>query len=108
MANEKYSTRTTWYPKPYTAYSHRTVTVSGSSVDYDVSDSGLFNKLEFAYEILIRNGAGDISVKFNSVDNDPVPILANDNFGVSGYLISSIYVTASGGGDVEVYTMGWK
>jgi hypothetical protein len=104
----EYSKKNIWYPKPYTAYAHRTVTVSGSSVDYDASESGLFDKLEFAYEALIRNGSSAISVKFNSVDSDPVPIAANDNFGVSGYLISNIYVTASGGGDVEVYMMGWK
>jgi|WetSurSiteA1Bulk_404760.scaffolds.fasta_scaffold147088_2 hypothetical protein len=95
------------YPKPFTTYAHRTVTFSAGA-DSDISSSGLFDKLEFAYEVLIRNGSTAISVKFNSTDNDPVPIGASDSFGVSGYLVHSIYITASGGGTANIYTTGWK
>jgi hypothetical protein len=107
-ANFNYSGRTSWYPRPYNAYAHATVTVSGGENIRASEVSNLFSRLTTAYEILIRNGGEDVMVKFNSADNDAIPIKASDNFGTAGYNVHEMFLTTSGGGTIEIYTMGWK
>jgi hypothetical protein len=108
--NFSYNTRKGWYPKPYTAYSSIDITVSGSTNDHNIRDNTIFfSKLQSPNEVLIRNGSEPISVKFNSVDNDIVNLVAYDFFQVAGLTIHNIYITVSGSTDAtfNMFTLGW-
>jgi hypothetical protein len=95
--------------KPYLTYAHVELTTSGAISDYDmVANSSLFSNLTTANEILVRAGADDFSVKFNSVDNDSIPIDATAAFGVGSLVINNLYITCSGATTIRVYVAGWK
>ena len=112
MGNYDYSLRTQrGVNKPYNAYASADITVSGSTVNHSLAHyTTLFTKLDSANETLIRNGAEPISVKFNSVSNDAISLVANDFFQVAGLIVTDIYVTVSGGtaAPVSIFTLGWK
>ena len=111
MGNYDYSVRTQrGVNKPYNGYASVEVTVSGSAVDYSLSHTALFTKLDSANETLIRNGSEPVSIKFNSVSNDSISLVANDFFQVAGLIVTDIFVTVSGGSPalLNVFTLGWK
>ena len=60
---DNYSTRNQTYPKPYEAYASGVFTISGSAVDHSIKDNtSFFSVLQQPYEVLLRNGAGDLTV----------------------------------------------
>ena len=98
-------------PKPFSGYACKDITVSGGAVDYSLKDnSTLFNTVTGPIQTWVRNGESDISFKFNSVDNDSIPLLANSDWWVDGFVVTDILVTVSGVSDatMNVYTLGWR
>ena len=109
MNNFSYQTKKQDYPKPYTAYSSGVYTISGTVYDYSIKDNtSFFSNLSSPYEVLLRNGAGDLIVKFNSDLNDPIKLSAYDFFSVTGLTVKYIFVTSSGvASDLSIFSMGW-
>ena len=98
-------------PKPYSAYTSKVITVSGSTTDHSLKDNTeLFSSLASPYEIRIKDITQDISIKFNSDSNDSIPILADNEFDTEGLIVTDIFVTVSGGSDasLNIIAFGWK
>lgn len=93
---------------PYQAYAAATITVSGGVTDFNVNqNSSLFSKVSVPTEILIRNGASPLIIKFNAPAHDSVALPANSVLNFSGLIISNIYVTnTEATTTMEVFTLG--
>lgn len=61
----------------------------------------LFDTVKIAYRVVIRTDAA-ITVRFNSVSNDPVTIAANTSFDCNFLEVSSIFVTAASSAALKV------
>jgi hypothetical protein len=98
-------------PKPFSGYSCKDIVVSGGLTNYSLKEhTDLFDTVTGPIQILIRNGAESITVRFNSVDNDPIPLLGDVDWGVDGLIVMDIFVTVSGSSDatMNIYTQGWR
>jgi hypothetical protein len=108
MGDYDYSVRRKVTDRPYGAYACKTVTVSGVS-DYSLkTHSTLFNTLQNPAELVIRNGSQDITVKFNSSANDPIPVYADTDFGTSSLIVNDLFLTVSGSSTITIFTLGWS
>jgi hypothetical protein len=111
MPFDRYSTRNSEFPRPYSAYASRVITVSGSTTDYSLKDNTtLFDTLSTPVEVIMQNGNQNISFKFNSAANNTFPLSANGEFGVQNFLVTDIFVTVSGSStaSINIFTLGWK
>lgn len=95
------------YPKPYSKYSSSDCTVSGT--DWSVRENtSAFDHMQSANDVLIRVSDAPVSLKFNSIENDPILLVDGDYFNTANLTIRDIYVTCSGTATVKVFLMGWR
>jgi hypothetical protein len=110
MADDfKYSGRNAGAAKPYAGYASLTITVSGAQTDYSLLQyTTLFDSVTSPAELLLRNGSSMINIKFNSTNNNSIPVYANTDFGVQGLSVSDVFITCSGNATFDIFTLGWK
>ena len=78
-------------------------------MNYSIKDNtSFFSSLVHPNEVSFKNGPNNLTIKLNSVDNDPIILYSNDSFSVEGLVVSDILVTASGISNLTLFSMGWK
>ncbi len=103
MANIQDSVRT------YRQYEFKDVTVSGGTIDYPLSDEGLFSKVSVAREIQVWNSGGTVGLRFNDTSNDLVSIEDAETFSLyDSVSVEEVYVTTSGTSDIRVWIAGYN
>jgi hypothetical protein len=96
-------------PKSFSGYACKEITVTSGVVDYSLKTyTELFSVVSSPIQTLIRNGSSGIRFKFNSSSNDSIPLAANADWGIEGYIITDILVTTSGAASFDVFTLGWR
>ena len=94
---------------PYQGYGAASVTVSGGVSNYNVKqNSNLFVKVSVPTEIRLHNGSTPLLIKFNAPTHDSMPLAANQEFIMTGLIVSNVYVsnTASGVATLDLFTLG--
>lgn len=92
-------------------YEADTVNIGASETDYDIkaSSSKLWNKINITREMTLRVTEGNIALKMNSVNEDPIDLLQNEIFEIEGFPISNLYVsTGSSSATIRVVMIGWN
>lgn len=104
-----YNTRKIDYPKPYSLYESKVVTISGGSSDYDLkTEESLFSNVYFCSDLTMIVGSGDVSVKLNDTSNDAITITANSTFNLSNFQVDDLYVTAAGDTSINILMLGYR
>lgn len=106
-----YQKRKIDYPKPYTSYRSKEVTVSGSETNYDVASGiGLFDTMQYPNELMIRVYDNPAYFRLNAVDNDLITIKADESMVFDNMVISNVYITTDSGSAAEVhlFTRGYR
>jgi len=107
---DRYSTRTSDYPKPFENYNFVEFTVASGVVDYDVNaETDLFNKIKTSNDTFIWVYDNNIEAKLSSITNAAILMDADTYMNFPTINITNVYITASGG-DARVRMMicGWR
>jgi hypothetical protein len=103
-----YNTISHDFPRSSANYAAVTLHVSGDISDYSLKENSfLFNKVRWARELVIRNSA-PVTVKFNSVDNDPIDLFTNEGINMSGMPVGDIIIGAGDGAIIRIWIVGWN
>ena len=92
-------------------YEADTITVGASETDYDIkaASSKLWNKINVTREMTLRVTEGNIALKMNSINEDPIDLLMNEVFEIEGYPISNLFVsTGDASATIRVIMIGWN